>query len=46
MCIISLDTLQFHYIPGQLSESIAMPRALVIAVQGPAELKAKQDARE
>ena len=41
MCIVILDTLQSHYMPGQSSESIAMPRVLVIAVQGLAELKAK-----
>lgn len=46
MCIIILDTLQPHYIPGQSSESIAMPGVLVIAVQRLAELKDKEDAGE
>lgn len=41
MCIIIIDMLQFHYIPGQSSEWIAMLRVVVIAVQGLAELKAK-----
>lgn len=41
MWIIILNALQSHYIPGQSSESIAMSRALPIAVQGLAELKAK-----
>lgn len=40
MCVIILDTLQSHYIPGQSPKSIAMHRMLVIAVQGLAELKA------
>lgn len=41
MWIIILNTLQSHYIPGQSSELIAMPRVLAIAVQGLAELEAK-----
>lgn len=46
MRIIILNTLHSHYIPGQSAESIAMPGVLAIAVQGLAELKAKQDAEE
>lgn len=46
MGIIFLNTLHSHYTPGQSAESIAMPRVLAIAVQGLAELKAKQDAEE
>lgn len=46
MPIIILDTLHSHYIPRELSESIAMLRLFVTADQGLAELKAKYDAGE
>lgn len=46
MCIIILDMLQSLYIPGQSSESTAMLGVLVIAAQGLAELKDKEDAGE